>query len=44
MAGTDQGNQFSGDVCRDSSYLIAKAIEKEGLGMNFTSQVTNKPI
>ena len=42
LAGTGQGNRFSGDVCRDTSCLILKVIENENLGMNFDSNVTQK--
>ena len=31
LAGTGQGNRFSGDVCGDASCLIMKRIEDEGV-------------
>ena len=37
LAGTDQGNRFSGHVCRDTSCLIIKTIETEKVGMRLTS-------
>ena len=40
LAGTGQGNQFSGDVCCDISCLIMKVIEKENLGMRLKSNIT----
>ena len=42
MAGTGQGNKFSGDVCRDTSCLIIKVLEKKGLGMKFGSKLTKE--
>ena len=39
LAGTGQGNRFSGDVCRDSSCLIIRSIERKNLGMQFESKV-----
>ena len=39
LAGTGQGNRFSGDVYRDSSCLIIRSIERKKLGMKFESQV-----
>jgi len=44
LAGTGQGNKFSGDVCRDTSCLIMKSIENEQLGMEFVSGLTNEMI
>ena len=32
MAGTGQGNKFSGDSCRDNSCLIIKHVENKNLG------------
>ena len=40
LVGTGQGNKFSGDVCRDTSYLIIKVLEKRGLGIKFGSKQT----
>ena len=40
LAGTGQGNKFSGEVCRDTSCLIIKVLEKRGLGMKFGSKLT----
>ena len=31
LAGTGQGNKFSGNMCRDISYLIIRKIEKKNL-------------
>jgi len=42
LAGTGQGNRFSGDVCRDTSCLILKMIENKQLGMNFVSKLSNE--
>ena len=42
LAGTGQGNRFLGDVCRDTSCLILKVIEKNNLGMNFESLISNE--
>jgi len=39
LAGTGQGNKFSGDMCRDISSLIIKQIENENLGIIFQSPV-----
>ena len=44
LAGTGQGNRFSGDLCRDTSCLIIKEIEKQQLGMNINSNVTNETV
>ena len=41
LAGTRQGNRFSGDVCRDVSCLIMKRIERERLGIEFVSGLSN---
>ena len=41
MAGTGQGNKLSGDICRDTSCLIIKQLEKRNLGVEMTSKVTN---
>ena len=41
LAGTGQGNRFSGDVCRDLSCLIIKNIEQRGVGMKIKSRVCN---
>ena len=41
LAGTGQGNRFSGDVCRDLSCLIIKDIEKKDLGMIVVLKVSN---
>ena len=42
LAGTGQGNRFSGDVCRDSSCLIIRNIERMNVGMNFESRVSGE--
>ena len=39
FAGTSQGNQFLGDVCRDSSCLIIRSIKRKDISMKFESQV-----
>jgi len=41
LAGTGQGNRFSGNICRDSSYLIIKEIEKRELGIMVISKLSN---
>jgi len=41
LAGTGQGNKFSGDMCRDISCLIIKQLEKEQLGIIFKSNLTH---
>ena len=33
LAGTGQGNRFSGDMCRDILCLIIKQIERKSLGV-----------
>ena len=40
LAGTGQGNKFSGDLCRDTSCLIIREIEKKRLGIFIESNVT----
>ena len=42
LAGTGQGNRFSGDVCRDTSCLIMKVIEQEKVGMRLESVITKR--
>ena len=42
LAGTRQGNRFSGDVCRDISCVIMKSIENDQLGIKFESGLTNQ--
>ena len=42
MGGTSQGNVFSGNVCRDVSYLIFKEIEKIELGVKIKLTVNSK--
>jgi hypothetical protein len=39
LAGTGQGNRFSGDVCRDLSCLIIRNIECKQVGMNIQSKL-----
>ena len=41
LAGTGQGNCFSGDECRDTSCLIMRVIEKVNLGMKLKSHITS---
>ena len=41
MAGTNQGNNFSGDLCRGASCLIIKHVENKNLGMTIKSPCTN---
>ena len=40
LAGTGQGNKFSGDMCRDISCLIIKQLEIQNLGILFLSVIT----
>ena len=40
LAGTGQGNKFSGDMCRDISCLIIKQLETQNLGIWFISLLT----
>jgi len=42
MAGTGQGNKFSGDVCRDTSCLIIRQLEKRKFGVQMQSRITKK--
>ena len=35
LVGTSQGNKFLGDLCRDTSCLIIRDIEKRNLGIQF---------
>ena len=42
LAGTGQGNKFSGYVCRDILCLIIRQIEKERLGMVIESLHASK--
>ena len=37
LVGTGQGNKFSGEFCRDISYLIIKQIKELNLGFKFVS-------
>ena len=37
LAGTGQGNKFSGDSCRDASCLMITQIENLNLGFEFSS-------
>ena len=39
LAGTGQGNKFSGDMCRDISCLIIKQLETEKLGIILKSKL-----
>ena len=41
LAGTGQGNKFSGDLCRDTSSLIIKQIEDQNLGIILQSPLMN---
>jgi len=41
MAGTGQGNKFSGDVCRDTSCLIIRQLEKQQFGVKMHSRMNN---
>ena len=40
LTGTEQDNKFSGDLCRDTSCLIIREIEKKRLEMFIESNVT----
>ena len=40
LAGTGQGNKFSGDMCRDISCIIIKQLEIQNLGIWFISLLT----
>lgn len=42
MAGTGQGNKFSGNICQDISCLIIRELEKRILGVKFESVISNK--
>ena len=42
LAGTGQGNKFSGDMCRDVSCIIIKVIEKKGLGVKFENKANGE--
>ena len=44
LAGTGQGNRFSGNAYRDSSCLIARNIERMNAGINFESRVSREAI
>jgi len=44
LAGTGQGNKFSGDMCRDISCIIIKVIENKRLGVVFENQATGERI
>ena len=44
LAGTGQGNRFLGDVCRDSSCLIIRDIERMNIGMKFESRVSRERV
>ena len=40
LAGTGQENKFSGNMCRDISYLIIRQLEIKNLGICFISLIT----
>ena len=42
LAGTGQGNKFSGDMCRDVSCLIAKVLENKKYGINIKSKASKE--
>ena len=44
LAGTGQGNQFSGNLCQDTSYLMAHDIERKQLGIKITSNLAGKVV
>jgi hypothetical protein len=44
LAGTGQGNRFSGDVCRDSSCIIIRSIERKEVGMMLQSRIYDDKI
>ena len=40
LAGIGQGNVFSGNICRDTLYLIIKDLENKQLGINIKNSMT----
>ena len=44
LAGTGQGNKFSGDMYRDVSCIIIKVIENKRLGVFFINKLTGEVI
>jgi len=44
LAGTGQGNKFSGDLCRDTSSMIIKVLENKKLGVEYKSKLTDDNI
>jgi len=44
LAGTGQGNKFSGDLCRDTSCLIIREIKRKRLEMFIESNITKTAI
>ena len=44
LEGTGQGNKFSGDMCRDVSYLIIRQIERQLIGIFFVNEVTKEKL
>ena len=42
MAGTGQGNKFSGDLCRDTSCIIIIVLEKDELGIKYRSKISEQ--
>ena len=44
LAGTGQGNRFSGDLCRDTSCLIIKEIERQKFGMIVVSNLSGQSV
>jgi len=44
LAGTGQGNKFSGDLCRDTSCMIIKVLEKNEMGVKYVSKLSRDEI
>ena len=44
LAGTGQGNKFSGDVCRDVSCTVIRVIENNLLGVLFANKISKEII
>ena len=44
MAGTGQGNKFLGDICRDTSCLMIRDLERRKFGIQMKSKVTSKQV
>ena len=44
LAGTGQGNKFSGDLCRDTSSIILKVLENRKLGVDYKSKLSKSEV